>query len=216
MSEVGSIEKKGTNTFHKYNYIKEEDVTARLRELLSKHNVFVFCSILDSKKDGPLTEVVCEYTFCCGETGEIFKAQGRGHGYDNQDKGIYKALTGCHKYFLLKNFNLSAGDDPEDDSKEEAPVQWQSAKQTLAEIPKFIDPKTFLVPFGKDKGTPVANLPKENLLRSLDWCENKAKKPLGQSIVDFVIAIRAQLDILDKSNIGNDNLPSYATEDIPF
>jgi len=214
MGEIGTIEKKGTNTFHKYNYIKEEDVTAKVRELLSKHNVFVFCAILDLKKEGPLTEVVCEYTFCCGDTGEIFKAPFRGHGHDNQDKGIYKAITGAHKYFLLKNFQLSAGDDPENESKDELrnePVpQWQQ------EIPKFIDPKTFLVPFGRDKGTPVCNLSKESLEKSLDWCENKAKKPLGQSIVDFVLAIRAQLDIIEKSSLLNPDTKNYNSEDLPF
>lgn len=221
MSEVGSIEKKGTNTFHKYNYIKEEDVTAKLRELLSKHNVFVFCSILDSKKDGPLTEVVCEYTFCCGETGESFKAQFRGHGYDNQDKGIYKAMTGCHKYFLLKNFNLSAGDDPEDDSKDDAKTDWNaqiSSNKMTAEITKKsnLHPSTFEVPFGKNKGILVSTLSKDTAERSLKWCTNTAKPPYSQSIIDYTEVLKMHLASFGEQASLDQNQTNYQTEDIPF
>ena len=46
------------------------------------------------------------------------------------DKGIYKALTGCNKYALLKALQLATGDDPENEKEE--PVR--NAPQTAPKV----------------------------------------------------------------------------------
>jgi hypothetical protein len=48
-----------------------------------------------------------------GESGERLDFPWVGAGTDKGDKGIYKALTGGAKYFLLKMFLIATGDDPE-------------------------------------------------------------------------------------------------------
>jgi hypothetical protein len=49
------------------------------------------------------------------ESGERHDVAWAGTGDDKSDKGIYKGYTGSLKYFLMKTFLVSQGDDPEGD-----------------------------------------------------------------------------------------------------
>ncbi len=60
-----------------------------------------------------------------------------GQGLDNADKGYYKAYTGAVKYFLMKTFMISTGDDPELDSyRDQAPRRPQSQARPSRPAPK--------------------------------------------------------------------------------
>jgi hypothetical protein len=123
LGAVSKVKKSGYNSYQKYAYIMEADLLDVLREELIKRNVFIFTSskVTDVKElrknDKPsfITTVTTTHTFVDGDTGESFAVDSVGQGYDDLDKGIFKAITGANKYFLLKNFLMSAGDDPEDD-----------------------------------------------------------------------------------------------------
>lgn len=113
MAELPELQKTGENTFHKYKYIEEAEVVAKVRPLLAKYKIFIFHSVIEEVRLNDITVITVLYTFADGESGEQFSVKQKGYGADKQDKGLYKALTGCHKYFLLKQFHLASGDDPE-------------------------------------------------------------------------------------------------------
>lgn len=152
MGEIGWIEKRGRNDFHKYNYVMEADLVDTVRSKLAEAGIFVFTSVEDVSvipgfgKDGNslVTQVRTVHTFHDAETGEMFSVEGVGHGEDKNDKGVYKAMTGAMKYFLMKNFLVATGDDPEDGrndqersdrqmKKERAPKNESQPKQALKE-----------------------------------------------------------------------------------
>ena len=133
LREIEAIPKNGRNAFHGYDYATEMDILQSIRPKLAEQNVFVFTSVdsgeikshLVSRRTEPsgavvekydhLTEIRTLHTFVDGDTGETFVVHGLGQGVDAGDKGGYKALTGAMKYFLLKNFLVPTGDDPERD-----------------------------------------------------------------------------------------------------
>jgi hypothetical protein len=128
---VSRIPKNGENTFHRYKYATESDITDGLRDLLQKHGLaFLPPSVIawerseTTKKDGnrgdDLTRVQLQFGLACTETGEVFSAMFWGEGQDGGDKGFYKAYTGAVKYFLMKTFLIATGDDPEQDSGRQA------------------------------------------------------------------------------------------------
>lgn len=195
LSTVAKVKKSGWNDFQKYAYIMEADLLDAVREELVKRNVFIFTSakVTDVKemkdkndKTSFLTTVETTHTFVCGDTGASFSVNSVGQGHDSLDKGVYKGITGSSKYFLLKNFLLSAeGDDPENDgvtkfkdkpqpeqkgfSKPQAPVAKEEPK---SETPKAIAQKGWTstkpqsAPQQAPKpalGKPVAEQPKQEV-----------------------------------------------------
>jgi hypothetical protein len=110
---VGRIEKSGFNDFHKYAYVKEDDLTEAIRGELASRGVVLLSSVLDSERVATLTTVTVRFTFVDSVTGEQHAADWQGTGEDKGDKGLYKAYTGALKYFLLKNFLVPTGNDPD-------------------------------------------------------------------------------------------------------
>ena len=126
LAEVEQVKATGENKFHGYKYVTESDLLKELRPRLAKMGVFVFSSIeghtsehyTTTDKNGNekikiITTVKTKHTMMDGDSGESFVVYSAGQGEDAGDKGIYKAFTGAAKYFWMKTFMLSAGDDPE-------------------------------------------------------------------------------------------------------
>lgn len=120
------IPKNGYNDFHKYKYATEDDVTTHLRKQLKevKLGLTVRASgentvqSMGGKCDANLTTVTVIFRIVDLDTGFYEDLPFYGKGEDKGDKGIYKAYTGAVKYFLMKNFLMSTGDDPENDGKD--------------------------------------------------------------------------------------------------
>jgi hypothetical protein len=72
---------------------------------------------LGRQKNQLLHEVRFPIVLECSETGEIRLYRAVGHGIDNADKGIFKAITGAMKYWLMNQFLIPTGDDPERDNQ---------------------------------------------------------------------------------------------------
>lgn len=126
--KMAGVPKAGFNTNQKYKFVRESDVAEKLSALLSEQHVFLKQTVLNhsmhelyrtsSNSMMWLTEVEVEFTWMDGDTGEVLgPVIFPGHGADTGDKGIYKAMTGAEKYFIMKTFLVSTGDDPEADEK---------------------------------------------------------------------------------------------------
>ncbi len=128
LGEVSRIPKTGWNDFHKYNYVTESDVLDTVRMKLAEAGIFIFssqeeCNSRDVRRMKDNKEVISHgtlvkvrYTFDDGDAQVSVSAYGDSE--DTGDKGLYKAVTGAYKYFLLKNFMMPTGEDPERDSPE--------------------------------------------------------------------------------------------------
>lgn len=116
---VGYVQKKGRNDFQNYNYVTEADVVAQTRKALLEHDIVIIPSVSDVSHDEyGNTNILVVYTVYHTPSGEnlTFTMAGAGNDRNSKgvgDKGIYKALTGCNKYALLKALQLATGDDPE-------------------------------------------------------------------------------------------------------
>jgi len=113
MGSMSRIAKDGRNDFHKYNYVTEAAVLEEVRQALVENGLFITQSVDGVTKDGDLVTVSVTNTLIDAETGESLSVKSAGSGTDKGDKAIYKAITGATKYFLMKNFLLPTGDDPE-------------------------------------------------------------------------------------------------------
>lgn len=118
--ELQIIPKNGNNM--EYDYVQEKDVVEAVKAKFVEKNIALIPNIVDSSnrdvqlENGLITtiiKVVMSYTFFDIESGSYITTYFQGEGEDTLDKGIYKAITGCQKYLLLKTFQIGTGDDPE-------------------------------------------------------------------------------------------------------
>lgn len=122
MSGVSFVQKAGKNEFHGYKYATEGDALAALRPHLIANELVILSDVIEhtSPDEFGNTTVKVQYRII-HSSGEELVCHFVGCGNDRSskgaigDKGIYKALTGANKYFLLKTFQLETGDDPERD-----------------------------------------------------------------------------------------------------
>ena len=146
MEEAKYVQKKGYNSFHKYAYATESDYLTVVRPFLLKYGLVVNSNVLNTSRDGEVTTATVEFTITNAEKPiEQIKSVLVGQGADKLDKGVYKALTGCRKYFFASNFLLETGDDAEkdvetEDSKPTAKVASPS-KPALAAVPTAPSPE---------------------------------------------------------------------------
>jgi len=124
-AQMGALGKSGTNPKFSYSYVKGEDAMKIFRELEVKHKIKVLAeTITDSvnviaKEKGFVTTFVVNYHIMDLESEEKLTVTIPVQGYDTTDKGVYKALTGGFKYFLLQTFSYSS-DDPEHENVDRA------------------------------------------------------------------------------------------------
>jgi len=128
LSEVKKIEKSGYNKHQNYHYSTEQDLIGAVKQLLIDNKLII---LTDSETkeviklykydkgqisgENLVTVVNTRHTFCDTETGYTYPIQSTGTGFDNTDKGSFKAITGALKYFVSKNFLVPTEDDPESD-----------------------------------------------------------------------------------------------------
>jgi hypothetical protein len=130
---VGEVKKTGVNKFHGYTYARESDLVEAIRPLMAELGIWLWSSLIWTDND----QVVGHQRVKIGDNAEVdsltilmvgfsfYDADGNhtdtqvfpGYGDDTGDKGAYKALTGAEKYFLMKTFLVSTGDDPEADNR---------------------------------------------------------------------------------------------------
>jgi len=124
-AEIVNLEKNGYNKYHKYEYAKADDIYLRVSKILAeKYNIQILTSPSRRKVSrfstdkGTYTEIFLEkrFSFNCGDTGAHISLDYWGYDMGKSGKFLYKAYTGCMKYFLKDNFLIDTGDpDPEMD-----------------------------------------------------------------------------------------------------
>ncbi|HHY13783.1 MAG TPA: hypothetical protein GX526_03985 [Thermoanaerobacterales bacterium] len=149
MESVKYIQKRGVNRFHGYKYATEADVAEAVREEMIKQKVVAIPTIIEdslreiqSRKGDTnyIAKVKIKHTFIDIESGKSMEFVMVGEGQDAGDKAIYKAITGCQKYALMKLFMIPTGDDPELD-KQEGPEKPRITKEELLEKLKAVEVK---------------------------------------------------------------------------
>ena len=124
LANIDRVPKNGRNDFHNYDYVYESDLVDHIRDKLAEQGVAIFPSVREHNvqemqdarnKSVFLTTVTLDVTLIDGQSGDQITTTWVGQGLDNGDKGYYKAYTGAIKYFILKTFMISTGDDPEQD-----------------------------------------------------------------------------------------------------
>jgi len=117
IATLDRVPKTGRNSFHKYDYVTESDLLDAIRGRLGESGIMISPSVVSAHVHGEgrdqVTDVTMDVTLIDGESGDSLTTRWIGQGQDSADKGYYKAYTGAMKYFLLKTFMISTGDDPE-------------------------------------------------------------------------------------------------------
>lgn len=189
---VSSVEKKGYNAFHKYDYMKEEDVVQAIRPTLLDLGLLLRCTQNTPTVMHEEGITVAHLTFKVTdvETGftETVEAFGTGSDSGSRDKALFKAITGAKKYFVTSYFFLSAGDDPEEDTATDEDDAKKAVPQSVKAAPYA--PKT---PYVKGnvpaKITPVQREIITNLMKrsgmSTTEVDTLAKASFGYVVPDL-------------------------------
>lgn len=142
----GYLKKDKKNAQQGFNYISEEAMVKRLRELLIEHGVILIPDVINcqtltvnvttskGERAVPITRVAVRYTVVDVDSGESWSFSMVGDGTDTQDKAVYKALTGCNKYALMKLCQIPTGDDPEKDWAKDEPEEPQPAAPSKKDL----------------------------------------------------------------------------------
>jgi len=122
-ADIINLEKNGFNKYHNYEYAKADDIYLKVSRILAeKYNVQILTSTVNrvvneiNTDKGTYKEIFLEkrFSFNCGETGAHVSMDYWGYDVGKSGKFLYKAYTGCMKYFLKDNFMIDTGDpDPE-------------------------------------------------------------------------------------------------------
>ncbi len=148
LADVHRVPKNGRNDFHRYDYVYEADLVDHIRDKLAEHGVAIFPSVADHSVEEMqdarnrttyLTTVTLDVTLIDGESGDMLTTTWVGQGMDSADKGYYKAYTGAIKYFLMKTFLISTGDDPELDDDQPAVNRSRPKTTTKTTPPQAAD-----------------------------------------------------------------------------
>ncbi len=137
MAAVERIQKTGFNDHHKYAFATDGDVSDEVRALVSQEGIAflpTMTSVTDlvplETKSGKsrLVRVAFLMRFQDGATGEEITSTWYADAMDSQDKAINKAATAAVKYFLLKTFLISTGDEHADADATPQPPQRSSSQ----------------------------------------------------------------------------------------
>lgn len=148
MGEVKRVRKDGYNAHHKYAFASAGEVVDMVRGLLADKGVALLQLPTDVRWDEIKTRngtsTVCRawfaMTLVCADTGAQFVVPWLGEAQDSMDKGYSKAATAAQKYFLLKTFLISTGDeeDPDQGQAPQPAPQPRATPQQIAEMKRIV------------------------------------------------------------------------------
>lgn len=127
MGRAKRIQKRGRNSHFDYSFATQDDVYDFVRGAMAAEGVAFLPRIVSiedvefetARGTRTKTRVTFEFSFCDGETGYCEASRWVGEAMDDQDKSISKASANAEKYFLLRTFVLSTGDDQDPDASGE-------------------------------------------------------------------------------------------------
>lgn len=145
-------EKDGKNLQQKYKYITETQYKKYFQRALEQVELDYHVQVVEMDftpnitDKMHLTSIKAIFTILDPVTGEGRQYGSFGQGADFHDKGVYKAMTGCLKYFIANNFLINDGSDPENDESDvkpsTRPVSPERREQVKTEIMANDEPVT--------------------------------------------------------------------------
>ncbi len=173
MSEVGHVQKTGSNDHHGYKYASDADLLSALQPAMAKHGLILVPSEIVRTDDAKQCNLLITYTLR-HTSGETQQVQAVGCGVLAQGKGPYIAMTGCHKMAVRQSFNIPTTEyDPEKDAN-------NTQERILGGPPVKRPPPTPTI----DAGWPVTHqqLRAEiaSAMKSGRWSEGEIVRALGK------------------------------------
>jgi len=143
MGQVIRIKKGGKNEHFRYTFATSEDVSDTIRELLAAEGVAFVCSMdeIEQTPAGKGVRTVAKFTMKFTDGSDAETATWYSEALDSQDKGVNKCATAAVKYFLLKTFIMSSGDEVDTDAQAPIETKEKSRKATpqqMADIEAMI------------------------------------------------------------------------------
>jgi len=143
MGEMTRLPKRGHNDFHHYAYVTQEDVYDVVRKALAENKIGFFPAmtgielVTTNKVDKVVnkTRIYFQMTFADGESGATISLPWIAEAVDDQDKATSKASAQAEKYFLLRTFIISTGDDIDPDSEGRSKARSASGKPANQGLP---------------------------------------------------------------------------------
>ena len=135
MGKCKRVKKDGENKFHNYKYATAADVADEVRQYLAEEGIAFFANMSSMEIQDGVWVVGFDFTFACGDTGATITSRWYSEAAatnkaGRDDKGLNKAATTAEKYFLLKTFILSAGDESDADEGTPQPAPRKQTQQT--------------------------------------------------------------------------------------
>jgi len=142
-----AVAKNGKSTEGDFTFARFEDVLAEASERLESKGILVIPQVIDEKlsfstSGFAIATVVMEFEVCDTQGDESLTRRWSGTGHDSPgDKALFKAQTGCEKYFLAKLLGIPFGTDPEADA-DRAPSASPEADRLRAEQDAASEPES--------------------------------------------------------------------------
>lgn len=113
-SEIGVIQKGGTNQHFNFKFQAWDDVVPAVRDACVKHGLAILPSCELIERVGDRTTIRLTVTLMDVDNDAVMTVNWVGEALDKQDKGVQKAITSAEKYLLLKLFLIPTyGEDPD-------------------------------------------------------------------------------------------------------
>ena len=171
MLALSSIPKNGYNSYAKYHYATDADVLDTMRVLLATHGIGWDVSTKSHSWNADKNRTIVELEISLvniDDPSDCVTVTWYGEANDKTDKGTVKAQTSGVKYFLLKSFLASAGNESDDaDSGSKPGVQTDD----LATMKQKSDIRTLMHNLGingekaVDEALIAAGFPKLSLVK---------------------------------------------------
>lgn len=137
LSKTSFVEDK-KNKQSNYSYVSADQVMRRLQAAMGEVGLVIIPEVFEQHTEAFEYNRTVRYTTTIDMIMEVSTASddrrymwpGKGIDYGSEDKALYKAMTSGHKYFLLKTFNIGAGDDSADSEHQEI-VKAEPAKDPV-------------------------------------------------------------------------------------
>lgn len=205
MGLVSRIPKNGYNDHHKYKYASADDVADTIRDAMAESKLALFVDMGEpvqetfeytdgygKQKSTVRTTIRFAFTFACGDTGATRTSAWTGQVDDNSDKAVSKCATVAEKYFLMKTFVVSAGDEPDADAdkhREEVgrkvTPKWFQEDRALHDLGE----RAFTAGLVKERnGKGVAEM--EAMIAPKTWADYADRAAAAQAIKEIVEARR--------------------------
>jgi hypothetical protein len=159
MSEVGSVRKEGTNSFHNYKYAAAADILHKLQPLTASAGLIIFQNEKNVEMlfGESVMKATYEFSLAHGSGEErapiirsgMAAAKNTKGGFD--DKALNKCSTAALKYFLLNLFQIPTGDYDDADRDEDKPAARNGSISARAKAtgPTFVSDAALNGDFGQ-------------------------------------------------------------------